>query len=626
MFQRFLLTGALALGGTSVAIAQQPPTPPRDVRPPSQGTVQPTGKGSIVGSVTVTGTGGPARRARVSLSGGELRGSMSRMTDTDGKFAFVGLPAGRYTLSVSKAGYVSATYGQHRPGSGRPGTAIQLADGQKFEARLQIPRGGAITGTVVDEHGEMTQGVNVRAMRWATTTGQRTLQMVSSATTDDRGIFRIYNLQPGDYVICAAPRNQAGAEAERMLAEVAAVQRQAETAAQRSVEEARAMVERVTALQTQLTGQLQEEPAGHAPTCFPGTATPSAATSIALGPGEERGGVDFQLQLVRLAMVEGMVFSTTGSIPPNLQVTMRAAGDGVGAETRNIRVDPQGRFRFMGIAPGEYRLSARATVAATRALLDGVPQKIEEARQASGSATELRAEQRFWATTDINVDGRNVSNVVLQLQPGMTITGQIAFQGTEQRPADLTRLRANASPVFSGSVEMSSAQGRVDANGRFTIPSVLPGRYRISVSGAGPNWFTESSVVGDQDTLDFPIEVRPNQNVSDVTISFTDRQSEFTGTIVNQRNEPVSDFTVIVFPSESRYWIPQSRRIMTSRPTTDGRFTFRGLPPGEYRVATVFDPEPGSWYDPAVLQQLQSAAVTILAGEKKHQDIRISTQ
>jgi hypothetical protein len=53
---------------------------------------------------------------------------------------------------------------------------------------------------------------------------------------------------------------------------------------------------------------------------------------------------------------------------------------------------------------------------------------------------------------------------------------------------------------------------------------------------------------------------------------------------------------------------------------------FRTLPPGDYRLTPVVDPEPGSWYDPAFLQQLESSAlrVSIAEGEKKVQDIRIS--
>jgi hypothetical protein len=137
----------------------------------------------------------------------------------------------------------------------------------------------------------------------------------------------------------------------------------------------------------------------------------------------------------------------------------------------------------------------------------------------------------------------------------------------------------------------------------------------------------DAAVINGQDTTDFPIEIRASQHVTGATLTFTDRQSEFSGAVVNERNEPVSAYTVIVYPADQRYWIGQSRRTQTSRPGTDGRFTFRNLPPGDYRLATVFDPEPGSWYDPAFLQQLDGSSTrfSIAAGEKKAMDVRLSS-
>src|SRR5262245_51563377 len=163
---------------------QPPPTPavqaPRDVQ---DQTPAPTGTASIVGSITVADGGQPARRVRVSLSGGEIRGR-TVMTDDQGRFSFASLPAGRFTISASKPGHVSVTYGQRKPGQGRPGTAIQLADNQKFELQMQIPRGGVITGTVLDERGEAIPGTGVRVLRYAMQSGQRTLQQAGTGSTD----------------------------------------------------------------------------------------------------------------------------------------------------------------------------------------------------------------------------------------------------------------------------------------------------------------------------------------------------------------------------------------------------------------------------------------------------------
>jgi hypothetical protein len=72
--------------------------------------------------------------------------------------------------------------------------------------------------------------------------------------------------------------------------------------------------------------------------------------------------------------------------------------------------------------------------------------------------------------------------------------------------------------------------------------------------------------------------------------------------------------------------VPQSRRIRTARPATDGRFSFSNVPPGDYKIAPVVDAEPGSWFDPAFLQELDQSAlrVSIAEGENKVQNVRLA--
>ena len=110
---------ALWIASTAIPVARQgppPPTPPTPV--PQQGggrgqqpsrdqQAQPAiGTGSITGAVVTEGSGTPVRRARVTLSGSELRGGRSTITGDDGEFTFTALPAGRFNLTASKAGYV----------------------------------------------------------------------------------------------------------------------------------------------------------------------------------------------------------------------------------------------------------------------------------------------------------------------------------------------------------------------------------------------------------------------------------------------------------------------------------------------------------------------------------------
>ncbi len=624
-----LLAVAVALtteGGAHGQGRSMVPTAPRDARPAGQmpPAAAAVGTGIISGSVVVAGTGLPARRARVSLSAPEA-GGRTATTDEQGLFSFAKLPAGRYSLSASKPSHVNASYGQVRPG--RPGTPIQLEDGQQFSTRLQIYKGGVLTGTILDEHGEAISNTQVRVMRYVTQTGQRTLQQNGGGSTDDRGIYRVFGLQPGEYIIAATPRNTGGpTEAERMQTEMQALQRMIDT--RRDDETVtRDLTARIAMMRSQVPEQ--EDPStGYAPVYFPGTTAPAQALTVPLAAGEEKAGVDFQLMRVLVARVEGTVVNGTGQPLQNIQVMLSSQNSAPGVDTMSARADAEGRFRLSNVAPGQYTILARST-ANQGGRQGGPPQPMVAAQGRGGQPQQSADPMRYWASADVSVDGRNVSNVMLTLQPGMTITGRILFDGAAQPPADFTRLRVNLNPVDpGGNAQLAqSAAGRVDAAGRFSIPGVLPGKYRLTAANAGQGWAVESAIVEGQDTLDFPIEIKPGQTAPTAVITFSDRRADLSGTLLNERGQPAPEYTVVLYPTDPRYWIPGSRRIRTARPATDGRFQLGAIAPGDYQMAPVFDAEPGAWFDPAFLQQLDPVAVrvTITDGEKKVQNLKVSS-
>ena len=598
------------------------PDQPRDARGN-----QPVAAGSaaIAGTVVVTGTGQPARRARVTLNATEGGGSRTAMTDDEGRYAFNDLAAGRYTVSVSKTGHVGITYGQTRPG--RPGTPIQLSDGQKFAANLQLPRGSVITGTVVDEYGEANAGTQVRVMRYVMQGGRRTLQQAGNASTDDRGIYRVFGLQPGDYLVSAVPRNAGpGVDMARLQAELAAVRERIASAGPGDGSVARELATRAGMLEGQLP-QADEQATGYAPVYFPGTVSAAQAGTVPLNIGEERGSVDFQLVRVPLAHIDGTVVNSTGQPTENVQITLTDAGTSVpGAITMGVRADADGRFHLANVPPGSYRLIARAAVAQP-----GSPSSASGPFGGRGARPlgPMSTAVRLWGSVDVPVDGRNLTNVLVTLQQGLTLSGRIAFQGSTAPPADLTRIRVNLSPADPGVMggPPQNAAGAVDASGRFTITSVIPGLYRLNAGGPGNGWFIDSAIVDGQDTLDFPFEVKPGAAPSGAVITFTDKQSQLTGTITNQRGQPAPEQTLILYPADERYWVPQSRRIRSTRPSTDGQFSFTGIPAGEYKIVAMVEVEPGAWFDPSFLQQIDAAStrVTITEGEKKVQHLQISS-
>jgi hypothetical protein len=62
-----------------------------------------------------------------------------------------------------------------------------------------------------------------------------------------------------------------------------------------------------------------------------------------------------------------------------------------------------------------------------------------------------------------------------------------------------------------------------------------------------------------------------------------------------------------------------------TRPATDGTFTIKGLPPGEYLLGAVLDLEPGEWNDPSVLEELvkSSAKISLREGETITQNYKV---
>src|SRR5436190_16680918 len=132
-----------------------------------------TGTGRLRGRVLAADTGAIVRRAQVRISSPDI-GTKTAFTDAQGRYEFKDLPTGRFTLSVSKSGFVTMQYGQSRPFE--PGRPIELADAQVLEkADVALPRGSAVSGRILDEFGEPVSDASVTAMRMQYSNGRRRL-------------------------------------------------------------------------------------------------------------------------------------------------------------------------------------------------------------------------------------------------------------------------------------------------------------------------------------------------------------------------------------------------------------------------------------------------------------------
>lgn len=606
-----LLLG-VALAGLTWAGGAAQVAPPAGQARDTQAASPATGTGLVSGRITLAGTGQPVEGVRVTINGAELRGSRSVMTDDEGGFAFAELPAGTFTVRATRTGYVAGTYGQKAPG--RPGTAIVLAAGQQLkDVSFEIAKGGVISGLVVDEKNRPSIGTPVRVLRWLAQSGERTLVSAGSATTDDRGIYRVYNLVPGDYLVSAVPRNT---DAEVMT--TADVQR---------AEELRALGLMGTPATVTLSATLPGggEPAmGHAPVFYPGTPDVSAARSVRVGIAEEQLGIDFSLQRVRLTTVTGHVAVPSGQSPTTVQVRLlQPDGNALGLGQMSVRPSQTGTFTFRTVVPGQYIVFATATVAPQRGT------EVPAVPQPPGMPPGQPASQRrLWAQADVFVDGGHPPVVSLTMQEGLTVSGYLAFDGSAPQPQGpmLQRIRVTLNPLGQPlqSAGLGSVVTEVDSAGRFTLYGLIPGRYRAGASGAA-GWQVKSVMVNGVDVLDFPFVIEAGTAVPELAIRFGDRHTELRGRLMDAGGMPTAEYAVVIFPDDPRYWVPFARRMRSARPDTAGVFSFSGLPPGEYRLAAVTDVEAGEWLDPEFLRQLVPASISVrlVDGQPTVQDIRV---
>ena len=126
--------------------------------------------------------------------------------------------------------------------------------------------------------------------------------------------------------------------------------------------------------------------------------------------------------------------------------------------------------------------------------------------------------------------------------------------------------------------------------------------------------------------FEHPLQVRAGEAVADVTIHATDRVAELTGTLLDEQGEPATDYLVVVYPVEERYWNADAHRMPSARAGRDGRFRVPIVHPGQYRLVTLLDVEPFAWFDPGFVRALEpsSIPVSIAAREKKEMHLRVA--
>ncbi len=539
-----VLLSALLFGGQASAqeqgaagARQAPATPVENAR-----------QAGLVANITgrvVTSEGNLAiANARVLARAAGAGGASSlrtATTDDEGNFQLTDLRLGNYLIRVAAPGYVLESSAAAPDTFYRPGETVTL----------RMVKGGVITGRVLNTNGDPLALVRVRAARVKDAEGRPVRDSAAGRdwTTDDRGIYRIYGLEPGAYVVAASSTN----------------------------------------MFRPASGQTRSDAA---PTYYP-SSTLDAATHVNVYSGDETRGIDIRYRVEPSYSVSGLVIArTTPGVTPStrtfISVVLSHAATGLGVGFTNIVVGSgSNAFHFDGIPDGVYELTA-LTAPGTSDAAAATPQRV-------------------------TVRGANVADVVLRLTPFGSVAGRVLLETTgtnepveacrDARAASLEetlisarRDDAEATKQLPSVASLLPVEAQPDARGEFTLTNMDAGRYSLDVRPPGKHWYVRDIALANAATANATtasgapinppansITLKPGERVQGLVVKLAQGAASIAGRVSASAEG-------VALPARLRvYAVPVERehandvlRYAATRVQPDGAFALTHLAPGRY--------------------------------------------
>jgi protocatechuate 3,4-dioxygenase beta subunit len=571
----------------------------------SSGASAPRSRGSITVRV-LDEANQPVRNATVTAFPLGRAGALSRpnydnTASPSGKYVVANLEPGLYSVSVNLPGYVQeltpAPLDSDTPNAGAPPSLYRPGD----SVTLRMVKGGVITGRVTDADGNPVVGARVSASRVRDAAGRPSPSAYAARErrTDDRGVFRLYGLSPGSYVVFAGGRPQFN------------------------------------------FGNRGTPYDADAPTYYPSSAR-DGALEVQVQAAQEMTDIDIRYRGDKGHTVSGTIIGAPAAPlnttqPGGANVTFvrlaHTTADAPEAQTF-VAPDSQTRaFSLDAIADGDYELTASTS---------------------AGNDNSLYA-----APLRVSVRGADVTGLRLTLAPLASVSGRVAFEPL--KAADAARPECQSprafTPqeliVFSRREESAGqpgafggSQAAPDDKGEFTLRNLRDGRHRLGVRLADDAYFLRAltlpanlsvntsagatvnapagspaasargaSANAPADLARNPFTLRPGDRLSGALVTVAAGAASLRGRIAVAEGEQLpGGLRAYLVPSE-RERAEDVLRYGESVVQTDGSFVFRNLAPGNYlllaRPAPETDqrqPRPPLALDPAARAALRRDA------------------
>lgn len=570
-FALFLfIFAALSLAATDVCA--QTPTPEEDVDKQEESVqVKPDvpAKSIVRGRVIYEDTNRPVRRARIMLLPASGKGGPDHTgtTDAHGEFRIESVGAGSYFVMVDAPGIITP-FSQIDISEVSNEKATLLSIRKEFdevsvngtnsvEVQVRARRGGSITGRITYAEGDPAINVPVTILRKK---DDRLIRFITSFSpsalmgfkTDDRGIYRIAGLPPGEYIVGAiepyGPNSTVEDYSEYSLFGKGSLS----------------------------TSYYQNE------------TNPRQATPVKVEAGQEATEINITLVERATYTISGTVVARQGRAPVRARVSIQPRSEdsqnpflesGQGTPT-----DAAGRWSIPNVPDGAYII-----------IVDPIREDYTETEEtdvpvgvSAQSTQSSRRPQRpptpayTRRQQDVTVSGADLSGIVIELSEGGRIQGTVAVEGNKK----FLQGGANILLVAMGGKSMFEKYGSIQEDGKFIFDAVPPGEFYLYLPGAGEEYYIKAMSAGGTDLLREPLKVGQGTNIDNVAITVSSEVATLTGRVLSSEDgKPVRGASVLVVPADPARWRFVNAFLYGS---TDGAGAFKVTgAPGAYLVITL---------------------------------------
>jgi len=495
----------------------------------AQGSDNNTKLSSIKGRVLADGQAVTDATVTVS-SVNSSRQSRTVPTNDNGDFEFKGLEPGMYRVEVSAPAYVSMP--------ADPDESIYRAGDS---ITLNMIKAGVITGKVVTAGNDPVVAVRVRALMIRDANGRPTRTEPSrDRLTDDRGVYRIFGLVPGTYVISAGGRGFSG------------------------------------------TGANAYD--NDAPTFAP-SSTRDTAEEISLGSGEERT-VEIRYRGTGGHAVSGNVNALSTPENPWLRVNLaRIVNSTLDVSVftyQNARVKG---FEFQGVADGDYFIWT-SFAARGGELLVSEPKRIT-VKGADVTGIELIARPLASVAGTVVLEPSMVAECKDKRRPLFEETLVSLQRNQKNLPKQETATQTVDVPLYG------SSQATPDSAGSFQLRNLAAGQYNLNLRMFAKYWYLRSVTLPagkDPTTNDIArslLTLKSGDRVTGVKATLAEGAASVSGQVELPEDRRAGTIVVYVVPAEKDK-ADEVLRYFAAPVDADGSFTQDHVPPGRYWALAKF--------------------------------------